>query len=191
MVQFGQWTIAAAPGHRLFSNMVHRAIDSLRDIVVAHNTTLNQLHPTSLEVMNSTGPAAWTDAVFEQILITDSNITDLGNLSGITDPRLYGDILVLPIDGFGMGQPHSNSTNDGTTPEAALIRHMFRGSWRISLAPDQEEAEGEEIDEENSEDSSNQNTDASMEEHKEEFWAEHTDEPGEGAAPDINEPPSP
>lgn len=125
--------------------------------------------------MNSTGPAAWTDAVFEQIQMVDPNITDLRNLSGMAEPRLYGDILVLPIDGFGMGQIHSNSTSDGTIPEAALIRHMFRGSWRTS-EPSEEESEEENKGEENkdeekkddnSEEGSNQNQDESGEETKE------------------------
>lgn len=170
MVQFCQWTIAAAPGHRLFTSMVQRAIDSLHDIVASHDTTLENLHASSFEVMNSTGPAAWTDAVFEQIQMVDPNITDLRNLSGMTEPRLYGDILVLPIDGFGMGQIHSNSTSDGTIPEAALIRHMFRGSWRTP-EPSEEESEGENKDEEkkeeNAEEGSNQNKDESGEEPKE------------------------
>jgi alpha 1,6-mannosyltransferase len=39
-------------------------------------------------------------------------------------------MLVLTIDGFGMGQPHSNSTNDGSIPAAALVKHLFKGSWR-------------------------------------------------------------
>ena len=29
------------------------------------------------------------------------------NITGMTEPRLFGDVLVLPIDGFGAGQPHS------------------------------------------------------------------------------------
>ncbi|ORY68345.1 alpha-1,6-mannosyltransferase Och1 [Pseudomassariella vexata] len=130
-LQFCQWTIAAAPGHPLFSSMANRAVEALHELVRVHNTTLPRLKASSIEVMNSTGPAAWTDAVFEQLKLADPvGLTDLKNLSGITEPTLYGDILVLPIDGFGMGQPHSMSTNDGSIPEQALMRHHFRGSWR-------------------------------------------------------------
>ncbi|ETS79182.1 hypothetical protein PFICI_09035 [Pestalotiopsis fici W106-1] len=130
-LQFCQWTIAAAPGHAVFTSMIRRAIDSLDGLSRAYNTTLSALAPTSLEVMNSTGPAAWTDVVWEQLQLADpQNLTELKDLSGMTAPRLYGDILVLPIDGFGMGQPHSHSTNDGSIPAAANLRHKFRGSWR-------------------------------------------------------------
>ncbi|KAK8055220.1 family 32 glycosyltransferase [Apiospora rasikravindrae] len=129
-LQFCQWTIAAAPGHPLFTRMVERAITSLKETAALHGTTVAALQATSFETMNTTGPAAWTDVVFEQIQLMDPSVQSLRDLSGMTEPRLYGDILVLPIDGFGMGQPHSNSTNDGTIPPNALLRHNFRGSWR-------------------------------------------------------------
>jgi alpha 1,6-mannosyltransferase len=130
-LQFCQWTIAAAPGHHLFERMTQRAVRSLRELTQHYNTTLPKLEATSFEVMNSTGPAAWTDAVFEELQTMDPSLKNVFDLSGMTEPRLIGDILVLPIDGFGMGQPHSNSSPaDGPVPEQALVRHMFHGSWR-------------------------------------------------------------
>ncbi|WDK10191.1 glycosyltransferase sugar-binding region containing DXD domain-containing protein [Colletotrichum graminicola] len=119
-VQFCQWTIAASPGHPVFQKMVARVVRSWEDMVNA----------SSFEVMNTTGPAAWTDAVWEYLQETDNTLTALRNLSYMGSPRLYGDALVLPIDGFGMGQLHSASTNDGSIPDGALIKHLFGGSWR-------------------------------------------------------------
>ncbi|KAK7992389.1 hypothetical protein PG996_012578 [Apiospora saccharicola] len=132
-LQFCQWTIAAAPGHPVFRAMADRALASLHELAdVVYNTTMAELKPTSFETMNSTGPAAWTDVVFEQIQQARPDITTLSDLSRIQKPQLYGDILVLGIDGFGMGQPHSGATNDGSAPEAALVKHLFRGAWRNS-----------------------------------------------------------
>ncbi|KAJ2986498.1 hypothetical protein NUW58_g5000 [Xylaria curta] len=131
-LQFCQWTIAAAPGHPLFMKMAYHAINVLEKLATERGTTLSQLVLSSVEVMTSSGPAAWTDVVLEQLKEIDPTVTDVTDLSGMkpTGPRMYGDILILTIDGFGMGQPHSNSTNDGTIPEAALLKHKFRGSWR-------------------------------------------------------------
>ncbi|KAL1870445.1 hypothetical protein Daus18300_005131 [Diaporthe australafricana] len=129
-LQFSQWTIAAAPGHPIFPDMAARAVGSLKHLSVAYNQSLGEIKPSSIEVMNSTGPAAWTDVVFSHLQLADPGLTSLRNLSFMTSPQLYGDILVLPIDGFGVGQMHSGSTNDGSNPEAALVRHHFRGSWR-------------------------------------------------------------
>ncbi|KAH8882276.1 hypothetical protein GQ53DRAFT_624640, partial [Thozetella sp. PMI_491] len=129
-LQFCQWTIAAAPGHPVFEKMVNRVVRSLKDLSAQHKVPISDLKPGSFDVMNSTGPAAWTDVVFEQLQEYDPSLKDTKDLSFMTEPRLIGDILVLTIDGFGMGQSHSKSTNDGSIPAAALMKHNFHGSWR-------------------------------------------------------------
>lgn len=136
VVQLCQWTIAAAPGHPVFASMIDRAQTSLERLSELYQTSLENIKPTSFEVMNSTGPAAWTDAVLEQLHIIDPTITDSKHLSFLTGPKLYGDILVLPIAGFGWGQVHSGSTNDGTFPEESLLKHEFKGSWREKATAD-------------------------------------------------------
>ena len=68
-------------------------------------------------------------------------VTNLRNFSYMTEPALYGDVLVLPIDGFGIGQVHSNSSSGKPPfPDSALVKHNFRGGWKTS-AKDREEAE--------------------------------------------------
>ncbi|KAL7929835.1 glycosyltransferase family 32 protein [Trichoderma chlorosporum] len=129
-LQFCQWTIAAAPGHPVFTKMVNRVLRSLDDLSAIHGVPISQLKPESFEVMNSTGPAAWTDVVFEQLQEYDPELKDTQDLSFMEEPTLIGDVLILPIDGFGMGQQHSASTNDGSIPPAAMMKHMFTGSWR-------------------------------------------------------------
>ncbi len=43
----------------------------------------------------------------------------------MNESRLIGDILVLAIDRFGIGRAHSNSTHDGSIPEAAFDEAHF------------------------------------------------------------------
>lgn len=131
-LQFCQWTIAAAPGHPMFMKMAYHAIDILESLATEHGTTLDSLELSDFEVVTSSGPSSWTDVVFDQLKEIDPRLEDVTDLSGMKDtgPRLYGDVLILPIDGFGMGQAHSDSTNDDTIPQTALLRHKFRGSWK-------------------------------------------------------------
>lgn len=146
-LQFCQWTIAAAPGHPVFTRMVDRVLDSLDEMTAAHNNTpLAEIVPGSFEVMNSTGPAAWTDVVFETLQGYDPSLNETKDLSFMTSARVIGDVLVLPIDGFGMGQQHSASTNDGSVPPEALMKHLFWGSWREPEEEDKEE-DKEEVEE--------------------------------------------
>ncbi|KAJ5113789.1 hypothetical protein N7456_002323 [Penicillium angulare] len=129
-LQFCQWTIAAAPEHPLFKDMIKHSLSDLNKYAIDHNVAFPDMKASSSEVMKLTGPAAWTDAVFKQLQHYDHELTTLRNLSGLTEPKLIGDILILPIDGFAMGQNHSNSTHDGSIPEGALVQHEFRGSWK-------------------------------------------------------------
>jgi alpha 1,6-mannosyltransferase len=130
-LQFCQWTIAAAPGHPVFQKMVNRTLVALDELSVQQGgAPIPDLKLESMDVMNTTGPAAWTDAVFLQLQEYEPALFSVRDLAFMTEPRLIGDVLVLPIDAFGMGQLHSNSTNDGTIPRAALIKHEFYGSWR-------------------------------------------------------------
>ncbi|KAF9872871.1 hypothetical protein CkaCkLH20_09734 [Colletotrichum karsti] len=127
-VQFCQWTIAAAPGHPVFRRMAARAVAALEGLEAAQGVPLGEVRLMTVDVANVTGVAAWTETVFGMLREYDETLRDVRMLSGMTEPRLVGDVLVLPIDGFGMGQPHSGSSN-GRPPEAALMRHLFHGSW--------------------------------------------------------------
>ncbi|KAJ5497464.1 hypothetical protein N7463_009451 [Penicillium fimorum] len=129
-MQFCQWTIAATPRHPLFGHMIDWAVIALQNFTTARGTTFSELHANTSEVMELTGPSAWTDVVFRQLQQYKPDLQSLTDLSGLKEPRLVGDILILPIDGFGMGQRHSNSTNDGTIPPQAYVQHKFRGSWK-------------------------------------------------------------
>ena len=143
-VQFCQWTLAAAPGHPLFGRMIRRALWSFGELERVHNgTALVRQHPSNFEVLNSTGPAAFTDVVFDYLRDTNPGvITNLRNFSYITEPALYGDVLILPIDGFGVGQPHSNSSpNQPPFPDSAFVKHNFHGGWKVDHLKQDDEDE--------------------------------------------------
>lgn len=134
-LQLSQWTLAAAPGHPVLRAMIDGVLRSVARLEAKYGVGLERPHPSSLDVMKSTGPAAWTDVVMAHLRRHDASLTSTHGLSAALDghgPRLLGDVLVLDIDGFGMGQDHSHSTNDGSVPGGALARHWFRGSWRSS-----------------------------------------------------------
>jgi mannosyltransferase OCH1-like enzyme len=83
---------------------------------------------TDEDVLAITGPRGWTLTIYAALsAAAGSNIT-WHNLTGMREPRLFGDILVLPIDGFATGLRHSGSTLEGS-PDA-MVRHEFSGSWR-------------------------------------------------------------
>lgn len=124
-VQFCQWTLASAPNHPTLWTMLDRILASVR--------TLPSGKLSDDDVLGITGPAAWTEVVFEHL----NQVAGTGvgkeritwkTLTGMTEPRLYGDTLVLPIDGFATGVPHSHASHSGS--EQTLVKHQFQGHWR-------------------------------------------------------------
>lgn len=128
VVQFCQWTLAAVPGHPLLDHVIKTSLERIDNLAAVKQTSISDLEPNGYEVITTTGPSAWTDVVFEHLQKADPSLQSLKELYDMKEWRLFGDVLVLTIGGFGM-EPHSHSTADGSTPDAALMKHGFRHSW--------------------------------------------------------------
>ena len=129
-VQFCQWTIAATPGHTILRDMIAHSLESIEDLAKTYGRSIEELDPTDDEVARATGPVGWTEVCFNHMQKVDPSLQFLEDLSLMGELRLVGDVLVLGINSFGMGQPHSGSQRDGTPPHQALVRHLFHGSWK-------------------------------------------------------------
>ena len=127
-LQFCQWTMAASREHPILKRVVKDVVHSLHALASRNNTTINGLEPVDDEVVEVSGPVIWTKAVMNIMSEMTGTTIDYRNMTGMKEPRLFGDVLVLPIDGFGTGQPHSNSNREGKGN--AYVRHMWKGSWK-------------------------------------------------------------
>lgn len=129
-LQFASWAILAKPGHQAFDIALHSAVSRLKKIGAGQGKSVGDMHASYKEVLDSTGPALFTRSVIETIAIQTNTDFTWKNMSGMTVPTLFGDVLVLPINAFGSGQAHSNS-GPGDGPEV-LVRHLFAGSWKAA-----------------------------------------------------------
>ena len=122
--------ILAKPDHLAAQIAVDKIVTGLRKLASYQETTISQLKVSFREILDFTGPAMFTDSIIESIAIkTNANFT-WQNISALDKPTLIADILVLPINGFGAGQQHSNSGSiDG---QDVLVHHLFKGSWKDS-----------------------------------------------------------
>lgn len=66
-LQLGQWTIASSPGHPILEKMVDNCVRLSQKKASEAKTAGSALHFTDSEIVNTTGPAAWTRAVWEAI----------------------------------------------------------------------------------------------------------------------------
>ena len=131
-LQFCQWTIAASAGHPILNTVITMVVEALKKARTKHQISVGEHDPTDEEVMTLTGPVIWTEAVFKVLSETMKTTIDARNVTGLKEPKLFGDVLILPINAFGSGQEHSNSWRGDGNPPDALVRHSWKGSWKHS-----------------------------------------------------------
>ncbi|PSS28088.1 glycosyltransferase family 32 protein [Amorphotheca resinae ATCC 22711] len=140
-IQFCQWTIQAKPGHPVLRDVV--ANITLRTLQKKKDGSLKSFQDKN--VIEFTGPAVWTDAIFDYM--NDEKYFDMntgsGNITwrdftGMTAPKKVGDVVVLPITSFspGVGQMGAGDYDD----PMAFVMHEFEGTWK----PESERHIGEE-----------------------------------------------
>jgi mannosyltransferase OCH1-like enzyme len=141
-LQITNWAMLVRPNHPMMDRTVQLLRERMYDIADRKQTSLRKVQLDEKEVLDTTGPAMLTEAVFAHISdVTQSNFT-WENITGLVTSRLIDDILVLPVTGFAPGQGHSGSKD--ATEEVALVRHLFKGSWKGDRPVDQERLKEEE-----------------------------------------------
>ncbi|KZL83432.1 initiation-specific alpha- -mannosyltransferase [Colletotrichum incanum] len=132
-VQVSQWTIAGAKGHPVLWRMIRRVLSEVRrQTDEAEKPHDEQQGPEVVfsndDVLRVSGPAGWTEEIYGYISEVTATEFTWKNLTGLENPTLFGDVLVLPINAFATGVPHSGSSQ--TNVDATMVRHYFSGSWK-------------------------------------------------------------
>ena len=113
----------AKPWHPLLELTVQRILGSLKQLAFKQGKTISNLHMTFDEVLDTADPAIFTEAVFEILSATTGLEITWKNVTRLVQPKLVGDILILPIAAFGSGQEHSGSP--GLEHDEALVQHFI------------------------------------------------------------------
>ena len=127
-LQFCTWAMMAQPGHPIMQTTVERVIGRIRKLAQKQGKTVSGIKTSFQDVLDTTGPALFTEAVFEGLSYSTGTNFTWHNVTGLLTPRLVGDVLILPINAFGSGQSHSHSGSP--EEDSALVQHLFRGSWK-------------------------------------------------------------
>ena len=133
-IQFCQWTIQAKAGHPVLRDIVARITEKTLELKKKGQLRYGQV-PNNLSIVEFTGPAVWTDTVFDYFNNHDyfefdskyQNIT-AKDFFFQTEAKKMGDVVVLPITSFspGVGQMGAGETDD----PMAFVHHQFEGSWK-------------------------------------------------------------
>ena len=122
-----QHTLATAKEHPIMVNMARNITNKMLELSNERNITLKQLELHDRDVVHITGPYGFNDVVFDHLSKEMGKSIGWRNLTKLTEPKLFGDTLIVPINFFGAGQKHSGS--DGTSPDKR-VQHYWKGTWR-------------------------------------------------------------
>ena len=122
-----QWTLVASKGHPMFRAVVEDVVDRLNELALQQGVTVAEVQIDDPHVISITGTTVFTHTVMKFLSAAVGDEVTYKNLTGLKQPRLFGDILIMPVDAFATGQPHSGTS---PTEEGALVRHQWKMSWR-------------------------------------------------------------
>ncbi|KAF2265005.1 hypothetical protein CC78DRAFT_210517 [Lojkania enalia] len=129
-IQFCQWTIQAKPGHPVLVDVVANITQE-----TLKRKADNRLNKDHKGIIEFTGPALWTDTIFEffnnpdyfDMTSSKGNIT-WEHFTGMKSPKKVGDVIILPITSFSPGIKTMNA-GDEDDP-MAFVKHNFEGTWK-------------------------------------------------------------
>jgi len=126
-IQFCQWTIQSKPGHPVLREIVAKITkETLR------RKRAGKLKKSQQDVVEFTGPATWTDVIFEYFNdpvyfdVKGHVGIDFRNFTGMKMPKKLGDVVVLPITSFSPGIGHSGAGE--IDDPMAFVKHEFEGN---------------------------------------------------------------
>lgn len=120
-MQLCQGTIAASRGHPLLSRIVTDVVEALQRFAIKNGTTIAELRPSAEEVLHFSGPVIWTRAILKTLSEATGTEMSYRNFTRMKEPRIFGDVMVLPVSGFGIEQFYSGSVKEGS--KDAFVRH--------------------------------------------------------------------
>lgn len=122
--QFATWTMMAKPGSPHLSVVIDDILEGLRLKTEEHNVTVGGLTKTMIgDVVDMTGPRRMTYSIIKSLGIESMD----RNISSLVEPKLIGDVLVLPGYSFALSANHY-AADDIQGP--ALVTHHYAGSWK-------------------------------------------------------------
>lgn len=112
-LRFSQGTMAASRGHPLMTRLINDMVGGLQVLALMNETAVAEMRFRGGEVGELSGSGVWTRAILETLSEATGTEVGIRNVTGMKEPRLFGDVLVLPVNGFKTGQLRSGGGREG------------------------------------------------------------------------------
>lgn len=128
--QFASWTIMSKKGSAHMMQVIDDIFETLHQKLVEHNVSVENVTLEMMgDVVDFSGPRRLTTGVYKSLSKQLNQTIGEDDLSKILQPKLVGDVLVMP------GRSFAASSNTYTEEEEAqmppkLVQHHYAGSWK-------------------------------------------------------------
>lgn len=113
--------------------LIENIMKWLHDLSIKQGKPISELYLDFNEVLTGTGPSAFTIAILAEMSKTIGKPVLWDKFTGLTEAKLVGGVLVLPVEAFAAGTGHSDSgTHKG---KGAMVKHHFHASSWPSKHP--------------------------------------------------------
>jgi len=124
--QFASWTIMAKPGSPHIEMVIRDVMKGLKNIARENNVTIAGVTIDMIsDVVDVTGPKRMTRSIVRSLEIQLKETIGDKNTSGLIEPRLIGDVLILPSAAFAARQ-----ADYPVDRGPVLVSHHYAGSWK-------------------------------------------------------------
>ena len=106
--------------------LIENILAWLSTLAQQQNKSIGEIELDFDEVLNGTGPSAFTNAILAEMTALTGDKTTWEDFHGLEESKVVGGILVLPSEAFAAGTGHSESGNHGG--KGALVKHHFHAS---------------------------------------------------------------
>ena len=125
------WTLMSKRGHPFLRYVAEAVANNLLEVAREQERTLSTMELSYKEVIDATGPRAFTDAFLTYVSKVTGRTITYADATKLEEPKLIDDILLLPIRAF------SSSEADRADVEGAhsygwpsFVYHWSVGTWK-------------------------------------------------------------
>ncbi|KAG4440091.1 hypothetical protein IFR05_004434 [Cadophora sp. M221] len=124
--QFASWMIMAKPGSPHFEMVIQDVMKGLWDTAKENDVSISGVtYQMISDVVDVTGPKRMTRSIVRSLELQLKEPIGDKNTSGLTEPRLIDDVLILPSTAFAARQADYPEDRG-----PVLVTHHYAGTWK-------------------------------------------------------------
>lgn len=129
MRQFVSWTVMSAPKSPHMWMVIEDIINAVHKKTEEHHIPISSLTKDIVgDVVDFIGSRRLTISVLKSLELTFNETIDQNSIHNLLDPKLVGDVLILPGYSFAASSNRYGTNQNLTGP--SLVTHHYAGSWK-------------------------------------------------------------